>query len=371
MKDKCLRVGLLGAGSWAQRAHLPAFKRCKNARVVAICDRDSKRGREAAKRFRIPDVYTDHHELIERTDIDMIDIVTSASAHYALACEAIEVGKPILCEKPLATTYQKARLLAQHADIKKVKTKMGFTFRHSPAIRYMKELIEAGFVGDIYHVNGFEQNSQFINPITPFRWNPGENPEIIMPGSLEEYASHLIDVALWLIGDLKSVRGHMQNHIAVRRIRDLGNKMMTINIEDGCIFLGEFVNGAQATFQSSFIAIGGYPGLELRVFGSKGALVARLVEEFGGTESLKAATPDKVDFTPLKIPSQLFPSKFSQDESWINLYFGDLVQSFVNDIIAGRDSDDGFKAGAKSQEVQEAVFRSHLEKRWVSLPLAS
>jgi predicted dehydrogenase len=369
MKDKCLRVGVIGAGSWAQRAHLPAFNRCKNAQVVAICDVNSKRSQEAAKRFRIPDVYMDHRKLFERTDIDMFDIVTSASAHYPLAYEAIEKGKPILCEKPLATTYQNARLLAQLANVKKVKTKMGFTFRHSPAIRYMKELIEEGFVGDIYHVNGFEQNSQFINPMTPFRWNPGENPEIIMSGSLEEYASHLIDVALWLVGDLTSVVGHMRNHIQTRRIRDLGNKMMKINIEDGCIFMGEFENGAQATFQSSFIAVGGYPGLELRVFGSKGALIARLVEEFGVTETLKAATPDKVEFAPLTIPSRFYPFKLSHEQPWINLYFGDLVESFVNNILAERNIEGGFEAGAKSQEVQEAVIRSHLERQWISLPL--
>jgi len=369
MKGKCLKVGLLGAGSWAQRAHLPAFQRCDNAQVIAICDHDSKRGQEAAQRFGIPDVYTDHHELMERSDIDIIDIVTSAAAHYALARDALNIGKPILCEKPLATTYQEARLLAQQADVKKVKTKMGFTFRHSPAIRFMKELIDDGFVGDIYHVNGFEQNSQFLDPMTPFRWNPGDDPNMMMPGSLEEYASHLIDVVLWLIGDLKSVIGHMQNHIALRRIRNLGNKLLRINIEDGCMFMGEFVNGAQSTFQSSFIAIGGYPGLELRVYGSKGALIARLVEEFGVTESLKAATPDKVEFVPLQIPTHMPPATSNQNPPWIDLYFGSLIQSFVNDIIADRESDDGFTAGAKSQEIQEAILRSHQEKRWVSLPL--
>lgn len=190
-----------------------------------------------------------------------------------------------------------------------------------------------------------------------------------MSGSLEEYASHLIDVALWLVGDLTSVVGHMRNHIQARRIRDLGKKMMKINIEDGCIFMGEFENGAQATFQSSFIAVGGYPGLELRVFGSKGALIARLVEEFGVTETLKAATPDKVEFAPLTIPSRFYPFKLSHEQPWINLYFGDLVESFVNNILAERNIEGGFEAGAKSQEVQEAVIRSHLEKQWVSLPL--
>jgi len=370
MGNDCVRVGVLGTGSWTQRAHLPAFERCKNAEVVAICGHNAERNKEVAKRFGIPDTYTDHHELLDRPDIDMIDITTSTPRHYTLALDAIEVGKPILCEKPLAMSYKEARILAEKAATKGVKTKMGFTFRYSPVILRMKELIDEGFVGGVYHFNGFEQNSQFIDPMTPFRWNPGEDPDHLMPGSLEEYASHLIDIALWLLGDLKIIIGHMKNHIPKRKIRDRDNKILPINIEDGTIFMGEFENGAQATFQSSFIAVGNYPGVELRVFGSKGALIGRLVEEFGVIETLRAATPKKVEFTPVEIPDRLYPSGYQKDEPWIYQHFGNLVQSFIYEILNKKEPEGTFLAGAKSQEVQEAVYISHLQKRWISLPLS-
>ena len=133
--------------------------------------------------------------------------------------------------------------------------------------------------------------------------------------------------------------------------------------------MGEFKNGAQATFQSSFIAIGGYPGLEIRVYGSKGALIGRLVEEFGVIETLKAATTYAVEFTPLDVPDRLYPSGYVKDESWINLHFGNLVQKFVNEILTKADPEGSFLAGAKSQEIQEAVYLSHLKKQWISLPL--
>ena len=120
--------------------------------------------------------------------------------------------------------YKEAHILAEKAAKNNIKTKMGFTFRHSPMFLRMKELIDEGVIGKPYIFNGYEQNSQFIDPLTPFRWNPSQDPEKIMAGSLEEYGSHLIDFALWLMGDLKAVVGHMKNHIPQRNIRDKGNK---------------------------------------------------------------------------------------------------------------------------------------------------
>jgi predicted dehydrogenase len=368
MSSKVVRIGIIGTGRWTQAAHIPAFQRCKRAKIVGICGHDKDRTQDVAKRFGIPIICTDHQELLQRDEVDAIDITTSTSRHFQVALDAIEVGKPILCEKPLAASYKEARILHEKAAAKGVRTKIGFTFRYSPVMLRMKELIDSGFIGTPYHFNGFEQNSQFIDPSTPFRWNPSSNPDIIMLGSLEEYAPHLIDLALWLMGDLRAVVGHMKNFIPERMIRD-HNKVLPINIEDGCIWLGEFEKGAQATFQSSFVAVGGYPGIEIRIFGSKGALIGRIVEEFGITESLKAATPDKVEFVPIRIPARLYPSGYSKDESWVQVHFGNLVQHFVDEILNGEKSEGNFLDGAKSEEVATAVYLSHLEKRWLTLPL--
>ena len=171
------------------------------------------------------------------------------------------------------------------------------------------------------------------------------------------------------MGDLKDVVGLMKNHIPNRKIRDRGNKILPINIDDGSIFMGEFQNGAQATFQSSFVAIGGYPGAEVRIYGSKGAIIGRCVEEFGIGETLKIATPDNIEFRTVDIPDRLYPPEYNKDESWRHLYFGNLVQSFVNDILVNQEPECNFHAGAKSLEVQEAVYLSHLKKKWISLPL--
>jgi predicted dehydrogenase len=357
----------VGAGSWSRKAHLPSYKKIGDAQVVAICDSNKALAEDAAWKFRIPKVYTDFHDLLEKESIDAIDICSSAKSHYELASAAIQRRKSVLCEKPLAMNLKEARSLWDSARAAKVKTKMGFTFRYSPALRRMKELIQEDFIGEPYLINGFEQNSQFIRATTPFRWNPKENSPDIIPGSLEEYAPHLIDIALWFFGDLTKVVGNMKNFVPQRLIRDRG-RMMPINIEDASIWLAEFKNGAQGTFQSSFVAVGNYPGVEVRVFGSKGAIIARLVEEGGVTESLKTATPDQTEFREVEIPSRLYGVR-GKNEPWVELYFNNLVIAFVSDILEDREPEANFLAGVKAQEVEDAVYLSHRERRWVDLPL--
>jgi predicted dehydrogenase len=364
-----LRVAVVGAGHWAEVAHLPAFRRCKEAEVVAVCDKNLDRAKSLSDEFHVPVVSDDFVSVIERDDVDCVDICASAVSHYPIALEAIKNRKAFLCEKPLASTYDQAKTLLERAAAANVPTKMGFTYRYSPALRRVKELIDSGFVGDPYLFNGFIQNSQFINPDTPFRWNPDPESGAIMTGSLEEYAPHLIDIALWLIGDVTEVIGHMQNSIPKRMIRDAG-RPMRINIEDSAVFLGRFANQAVGTFQSSFVAIGNYPGMEVRIYGSKGAIVARMVEEFGKGETLRLAKTDDVVFRDSRIPRRFYPKGRSPPRNWVELYFGNLINTFVNELIQGREPEANLLAGAKAQEVEEAVYQSHLKRTWIKLPLS-
>jgi len=368
MPDRApVKIAIIGAGGWAQRAHIPSFLRCPDAHVVAICDVNLELARQVAERFHIAKVYRDYHELLDTEQVDVVDVCASALSHFEIASEAIKRRKSVLCEKPLATNLEQARSLQRLAEEAGVKTKMGFTYRYSPALRYFKELVEEGFVGQRYLFNGFEQNSQFINPKTPFRWNPSKDASRIMAGSLEEYAPHLIDIALWLMGDITEVTGKMRNFIPERNIRDIG-KIMPINIEDATVWLADFEDGAIGTFQSSFIAIGGYPGMEVRVYGSKGAIVARLIEEFGIHETLSTATPDHPEYKLISIPDHFYPQGYSKEDHWVESYFGNLVRSFVREVLDNKMPEAGFGDGARAQEVEDAVYLSHLRGQTVRLP---
>jgi predicted dehydrogenase len=366
-----VRVGVLGAGAWATSAHLPGYRRDPRCEIVAIADPNVDLARRAAAEFSIPFVADAAERLFERDDIDLIDVCTPSHTHFALAWGALESGKHVLCEKPVAYDYRDTLRARDLARRKKLKTKVGLTFRYSPAMRYARELVSTGFVGTPFIFNGYEQNSQWLDPKTPLRQvDPDADPSIIQVSSLEGYGAPIIDLAhLFVASDLSRVVGTMRNFIPNRMVRATG-RMMRMNIDDGDIFIGEFGNGALCSIQTSFVTVGNYPGIEARIYGDKGALICRLVEERGICETLKAATRDEVQFRDLEIPARFYPAGGSARESWRTLFYANLIASFVGEILGEVDGNEGdFGDGAWIQETINAVERSFRERRWIDLPL--
>jgi len=330
------------------------------------------RAQEAAREFNVAVATADPYELIRRDDIELIDVCTPSQTHFELAWAALEAGKHVLCEKPVAYDFRDTRRARDLAKSRGLKTRVGLTFRFSPAMRYMRELVAEGFIGTPFIFNGYEQNSQWIDPATPLRQVDHEaDQSVIQVSSLEGYGAPIIDIAHTLVGsDLTQVVGTMRNFIPDRMVRATG-RMMRMNIDDGDVFIGEFANGALCSIQTSFVTVGNYPGIEARIYGSKGALICRMVEEGGICETLKAATPNAVEFRDLEIPARFYPHGGVRTESWRTLFYANLIASFITEILSdGPENEGNFDAGAWVQEVVNAVEQSFRERRWVSLPLA-
>ncbi len=178
MSRSKLRVGVLGAGNWAHSAHIPGWQRDPRAEVVAICDVEKSRAEEFAQHFDIPQATDDWQAIVGRSDIDVIDVVTPSHTHFELSWAALEAGKHVLCEKPVAYDFRDTLRAAGLARGKGLKTKLGFTFRYSPGVQYAKSLIDDGFIGTPFIFNGYEQNSQWLSPETPLRQvDPHADPE--------------------------------------------------------------------------------------------------------------------------------------------------------------------------------------------------
>ena len=366
-----VRVGILGAGAWARFAHIPGYLRDRRCELVAIADPNPGLLHAAAKDFGIPDAYDSHLPLLARDDIDVVDVCTPSATHFDLSWAALEADKHVLCEKPVAFDYRETLRAAALARSKGLRTKLGFTFRYSPAMRYMKALIDEGFVGTPFIFNGYEQNSQWLDPQNPLRQvDPDADQRVLQVSSLEGYGAPIIDLGHWFVGShYAQVVGTMRNFIAERMVRQTG-RMMRMNIDDGDIFIGEFANGALGSVQTSFVTVGNYPGLEARVYGSKGALICRLVEENGICETLKAATADQVEFRELEVPGRFYPPGGSARESWRTLFYANLISNFLTELLTPDSASEGdFVDGARVQEVINAVELSFRERRWVALPL--
>jgi predicted dehydrogenase len=378
-----LRVAVIGAGRWANTAHLPGFYRSPLCDLVCICDRDRDLAAARAQSFEIPDIETDAERVLAREDIDVVDVVTRGD-HQDLVFATLEAGKHCLVEKPVCHDYRDVWRAHDLARSKGLKTKVGLTFRYAPAIMYMFDLIREGFIGQPFVFNGYEQNSQWLDPDNPIDkrihserpsgeapWGKDLSRAGITVSSLEGYGAPTIDIGLECIGDdLDRVVGILSNMVPMRRRTNLDSERERINIDDADMFMGEAKGGALFSLQSSYVTVGNYPGIEARIFGSEGAIQTRLVEEFGVIQTIHTAKPDAVEFVQREIPERYFPPGFTEKDPWGTAFFGNLVHNFLEEIVDGGDTNQGdFAQSARVQEIINAVALSHREDRWVSLPL--
>jgi predicted dehydrogenase len=378
-----LRVGVIGAGRWSRTAHLPGFARTPLADLVVLCDLDREVAEERAKEFDIPEVTTDVDALLARKDIDVIDIVTRGD-HQDLVFAALEAGKHVLVEKPVCHDFRDVLRAQAIAEKKGLLTKVGLTFRYAPAVMYMFDLIREGFIGDPFVFNGYEQNAQWLHPDNPMDkrihkqkptdeapWGKDPTRAGITVSALEGYGAPTIDIGLECIkSDLTSVVGVLANMIPFRRRTNLDTERERINIDDLDMFMAEAKNGALFSMQSSYVTVGNYPGIEARIFGSEGAIRARLVEEHGVIQTLHTATDAKVEFVQREIPAKYFPPGYRPDDPWGAAFFGNLVHNFCEEIVSGSGENQGnFAQSARVQEIINAVAISHRRRAWVDLPL--
>jgi hypothetical protein len=162
----------------------------------------------------------------------------------------------------------------------------------------------------------------------------------------------------------------MRNFVPERMIRDSG-KMTRANIDDGDMWIAEFGSGALASIQSSYVTIGNFPGIEARIYGSEGAVIVRLVDEFGCCQTIRTATRSAVEFAEAEIPASYFPPGGNSGEPWEYLFYSGLVSDFITEILdTGRPAQGDFGQGALVQETINAFEQSFRSRAWVSFPLA-
>ena len=324
------RLGHLRPSSWIS----PRRPRCE---IVAIADPQTELARAAAARFAIPTVAPDHRALIERDDIDLIDVCTPSHTHFELAWAALEAGKHVLCEKPVAYDFRDTRRAAALAREKGLKTKLGFTFRYAPAMRYMRELVAQGFIGQPFIFNGFEQNSQWLDPqnTAPAGDPPGRSvgPAGLLARRLRR-ADHRHRAPAGRRRSVGRRRDHAELHPRARGAR---HRADDAHEHRRWRHLHGRVRQRRAVLDPDQLRDGRqlprHRGADLRV---EGALICRLVEEGGICERLWSATPDQVEFRELPVPERFYPPGGSREESWRSLFYANLVSSFIGEILRRR-----------------------------------
>jgi predicted dehydrogenase len=369
MSKKQLRVAVVGAGRWAEQSHIPGWQRDPRVEVAAIIDLDLELATRVAKEFGVDRVETDYRAVLDDPSIHVIDVAAGNEAHFEVSWAALEADKHVLCEKPVHHDARQTSLAAALAKTKGLKTKLGFTFRYAPAVQFAKDLIDDGFVGVPYVFNGYEQNSQWIDPQTPLRQAEQAEPgrDLMAISSIEGYGAPIIDIMHWWANSpITNVVGTMRNFVPNRVVRSTGT-MERMNIDDGDMWICEFEDDLIASIQSSYVTVGNYPGVEARLYGSEGAVIVRLVEEFGICQTIKTATKDSVEFVEREIPEKYFPAGGTSREPWPFLFYSNLLRNFTDEILGEATETQGdFAQGALVQRTINAFEHSARERRWVN-----
>lgn len=361
-QERRLRVGIVGAGHWAQEAHIPGFRSCDEVDLVALCDVDRARAERVASAAGIPAWYGSAQEMLASARLDLVGVVTPDDSHPADVRTAIAAGAHVLCEKPLAVTVADARTLAEAAAAAGVRTKVGFTFRAAPAAMRLRELVASGELGEPHLLTAFQQNAQFLDPARPFHWKM--DPTRTGGGAIVEYGSHTLDLARWLMGEATRVCATGRTLVPNRPSGEGGTRH--VEVDDSTAWLMEFARGATGICHAGWATVGRPPGLELRIFGSRGAAEVFLSDEVPGDEALLVAGVDG-RFLPAEIPSRLF-KRLPDLGAWWRTWPGHLIRQFVAEIVDDAPTlGPTFSDGVRTQELLAAVATSMRERRWVEV----
>ncbi|MEE9400155.1 MAG: Gfo/Idh/MocA family oxidoreductase, partial [Dehalococcoidales bacterium] len=152
MSPEKIRVGVIGVGIGTS-IHIPGFQACSDIEVTAVCSARQGRAEAAAKKFGIPNVFTDYREMLELDRLDAVAVTSPPHLHYPITIAALEANKHVLCEKPMAMNLEEVKKMYQEAENRKLVHMINHEFRFLPARVRMKELVEEGYLGQLLAVH--------------------------------------------------------------------------------------------------------------------------------------------------------------------------------------------------------------------------
>ncbi len=263
MPKKQLRVGLIGY-SFMGRAHSNAFHQVNHFfpssyEVIpqAVCGRDAAKVQEFADKWGFKSIETDWKKLVERDDIDVIDVATPNNLHHDQVIAAAKAGKMIWCEKPLARTGEEAEEMVKAVAKAKVPNMVWYNYRRCPAVVLAKQLIDAGKLGRVFHYRANFLQDWTISPELPQGgtglWRL--DAKVAGSGVTGDLLAHCVDTAMWLNGGISDVTAMTETFIKERKHNETG-KTQKVTIDDACAFLCHFKNGSLGLFESTRYARG-------------------------------------------------------------------------------------------------------------------
>ncbi|MEV4146106.1 Gfo/Idh/MocA family oxidoreductase [Amycolatopsis sp. NPDC049691] len=339
-------------------------------RLAVLGGRDETRARAAAEKFGWEAVETDWRKLVARDDVGLVDVCTPGDSHAEIAIAALEAGKHVLCEKPLANSVAEAEAMAEaarRARERGVRAMVAFNYRRVPALAHARNLVASGALGEIRHVRSVYLQDWLSDPEAPMTWRLRR--ESAGSGALGDLGAHIVDAAQFVTGDLITGVSALTNTFVKQRPAENGGTD-DVTVDDTALFLARLAGGAVATFEATRFALGRKNAMRLEINGSKASLAFDFESmnelqwyEGAGTEAgfrrILVTEPDHPYVGAWWPPGHLLGYEHT---------FTHEVADLLEAIGAGTDPAPSFDDGLRVQRVLDAVEKSAAaQAAWTSV----
>jgi predicted dehydrogenase len=358
------------------RAHSNAYRQVARffdvdpaPRMAVLCGRDEAVVSEAADTLGWEGYETDYERVLERDDIGLVDISSSGDTHYGFAVAALDAGKHVLCEKPLANTLDEAKEMVDAARRAGTVNMVCHNYRRAPAVQLAKRLLDEGRIGEIRHWRAVYLQDWLLDPLSPLTWRLKK--ETGGAGPVGDLGSHLVDLAHFLVGPITEVVGTAETFVKERPVggADVA-EMGEVTVNEAGAFLARFEGGAMGTFEVSPLVAGRKARECFEINGSRGSILFDLERmnelqvyfeddppEVSGFRTVLATEPEHPYLEGWWPPGHILGYEHT---------FVHTVKDLLDGIKTGESPAPTFEDGYRTQAVIDAVERSVEGRGWAA-----
>jgi len=354
-----VKVGVIGTSWHSDNTHLQILSNYERAALMAVCGRNRDRAEEMAAKHDVPQVFTDYRRMVEEGQLEAVVVASPDDMHFEMVMTALDAGLHVLCEKPVALNATHAKEMYDKAEAADVKHMVNFTWRWTPSYRYLKQVLDDGYLGQLYHgsfryMAGYGRSNSYSWRFDGDRAN----------GALGDLGSHFIDLALWYMGDVVSVSARL-SHV-VDRVHEDGRPVKPTN--DAAALTLTFTSGTHASIELSAVAhvAERYQEQSIMLYGRKGTLETQF--NLGMPQYfVRGVSNEEESFTEMDIPQSLL-EKVSDSNPFGWFYEQSVgARLFIDCILDDKPVWPTLYDGYKTQQVIDAAIQSHETARHATI----
>ncbi|MBD47649.1 MAG: hypothetical protein CL891_00925 [Dehalococcoidia bacterium] len=372
-KDR-LRIGIVGANGendrWGAKAHVPAALSIDEVELVAVATSHEESAKIAQQRSGARLAFSNYHELVKSSEVDLVTISVRVAMHYPIVMEAIAAKKHIFCEWPLALDSSQASKMLHSAKVSGIGHAIGTQSRFSPGLMYLKQLVENGAIGEPLMFN-MTHHLGTMPSMPSHRWwllrkDEGGGVTLVTTG-------HAIDIARWILGDVKAVCGKAATFVKEVQFKDKlaelpEDEFNKVSAFDSICFAVEMESGVLGVASTSIVCKG-WGGFRLEIQGTEGRLIAETPDMIQFSNARLWMASGRGGYRPTELKELTVPTEFTNvhtlSDTSMGFHIAQELRAFVNSIRNGeRDFSPGFKEGLDLHRIIEAIIRSSDTGSW-------